>query len=199
MPSKTLPSPTAFRRKLWEILPQQGEWTQEQYLAITDTQRHVEYTDGDLEFLPMPTDKHQSILEFLFVLLQAFVKPRGKVHVSGLRLQIREGMFREPDLVLLRDSADPRRDDRFWTGADLVVEVVSPDDPDRDLVQKRRDYAEGGVAEYWIVNPLTQRIIVLTLEGKKYRRVGMFSRGSAARSVVLDGFEVKVSDVFDAD
>ena len=63
-------------------------------------------------------------------------------------MRVRAGTFREPDLLLLRDRSDPRRQDRFWRGADLVVEVISPDDPDRDLVDKRSDYAEAGIAEY---------------------------------------------------
>ena len=40
-----------------------------------------------------------------------------------------------------------------WTGADLVIEVVSPDDPDLDLVVKRQEYAQAGIPEYWIVDP----------------------------------------------
>jgi Uma2 family endonuclease len=101
--------------------------------------------------------------------------------------------------VVLKDARDPRRENRFWLGADFVAEVVSPDDPRRDLVEKRRDYAEGTVPEYWIVNPITERIIVLVLEGKKYRRVATLKRGGVARSATLDGFEVNVSDDFDAD
>ena len=63
-------------------------------------------------------------------------------------MHAREGRFREPDLLLLRDRSGPHRQDRFWLGADLVVEVVSPDDPARDLVDKRSDYAAAGIAEY---------------------------------------------------
>ena len=63
--------------------------------------------------------------------------------VTALRLRDRPGKFREPDLLLLRDRTDRRCQDRFWEGADLVVEVVSPDNPDRALVEKRADYAEG--------------------------------------------------------
>ena len=37
-----------------------------------------------------------------------------------------------------------RYQDRYWQGADLVAEVVGPDHPDRDLVEKRAGYAEAG-------------------------------------------------------
>ena len=76
---------------------------------------------------------------------------------------IRAGKFREPDLAALRDRSDPRNQDRFWLGADMVVEVVSPDDPNRDLVEKRADYAEAGIPEYWIVDPRFESVTVLTL------------------------------------
>ena len=77
------------------------------------------------------------MLLFLYLLFRNYLKPRGGVaRVAALRMRVREGVFHEPDLPLLRDRSDPRRQDRFWLGADLV-EVVSPDDPDRDLVEKR--------------------------------------------------------------
>ena len=63
----------------------------------------------------------------------------------------------------------------YFSGADLVVEVISPDDTDRDLVDKRADYAELGIAEYWIVNPLDEMVTVLHLGGKQYAEHGVFS------------------------
>ena len=52
---------------------------------------------------------------------------------------------------------------QFWETANLVVEVISPDDPDRDLVDKRRDYAAAGIAEYWVIDPRDDSIQVLHL------------------------------------
>jgi Uma2 family endonuclease len=191
----------SIKNSLKDILPKQGDWTEEQYLALTDhSNRLVEYTDGFLEVLPMPTDRHQSILAFLYLAFLAFVKPRGgKVHFAPLRLRIRPGKFREPDLLLLLSAGDNRRQNRFWTGADLALEVVSKDKPERDLVQKRGDYAESRVPEYWIVNPETETITVLRLEGAAYVEVGTFGRGAAAASLLLSGFGVDVAAVFDAD
>jgi Uma2 family endonuclease len=189
------------KNPLKAILPQQGHWTEEQYLALTDGgNRLVEYTDGFLEALPWPTDRHQGILQFLFLDFFAFLKPRGgKVHFAGIRLKIRPGKFREPDLLLLLSAIDPRRQNRYWTGADLALEVVSPDKPERDLVQKRGDYAEGRVPECWIVNPETETITVLRLDGEGYVEAGQFHRREVAASAVLGGFGVDVSAVFDAD
>ena len=127
-------------------------------------------------------------------------EPRGgKVRFSPLRLQIRPGKFREPDLLLLLSAADPRRQNRFWLGADLALEVVSEEKPERDLVDKRGDYAEGRVPEYWIVNPQTETITVLHLRGDAYEEAGIYRRGESAGSTLLAGFSVAVAAVFDAD
>jgi Uma2 family endonuclease len=187
--------------RLLDIIDRQGSWTEEEYLSLTDhTTRLVELTDGFLELLPMPTDYHQAIVQLLLFAFDNFLKPLGgKVRIAPLRLRIEKGKFREPDVLLLLSATDPRRQNRFWTGADLVVEVVSPDKPERDLVSKRQDYAAAGIAEYWIVNPSNETINVLVLNKKRYRRLGSFARGTVARSSLLHGFRIGVDDVFDAD
>jgi Uma2 family endonuclease len=195
-----LPSAQEWKDMLAELLPGQGQWSEEAYLVLTDHRtRLVEFTDGFLEVLPMPTDKHQSVLKFLFLVFFHFVESRGgTVHFAPLRLQIRPGKFREPDLVLLLSAADQRRQDRFWLGADLALEVVSEEKPERDLVEKRGDYAEGRVPEYWIVNPQTETITVLRLRGDAYEEAGIYRRGDSAESALLAGFSVAVAAVFDA-
>lgn len=187
--------------RLLDILDRQGSWTEEEYLSLTDhTTRLVEFTDGFLELLPMPTDSHQAIVQFLLYAFDGFLKSLGgKVRIAPLRFRVGEGRFREPDLLLLLSASDRRRQNRFWTGADLVVEVVSPDKPERDLVSKRREYAAAGVAEYWIVNPSDETILVLVLNKKRYRQHGNFARGTVARSSLLQGFQLNVDQVFDAD
>jgi Uma2 family endonuclease len=195
-----LTSPRRFKEMLLHVLPEQGCWSEEKYLGLMgDSNRLVEYTDGFLEFLPMPTDRHQAILAFLFESFRDYLRPGGKVHFAGIRLRVRPGKFREPDLMLLRDAKDPRRQDRFWLGADLVLEVVSPDDPSRDLRGNRKAYAEAEVPEYWIVNPLDRTITVLKFQGNRYKRFGLFREGDKAQSATLAGFAVDVSQVFNID
>ncbi len=180
-------------------MPPQGSWSDEQYLWLTDrTRRLVEFTDGRIEELPVPTATHQAIILFLLDLFKQYLGPRGGfVLFAGLRVRMREGKFREPDVVALRDRSDPRNQDRFWLGADLVVEVVSPDDPDRDLVVKRADYAEVAIPEYWIVDPRVETVTVLTLAGSAYVEHGVFARGDTATSPLLDGLTLAVTALFD--
>ena len=79
-----------------------------------------------------------------------------------------------------------------------MAEVVSPDNPDRDLVDKRMDYAEAGIPEYWIADPRDETIRVLTLQDTGYTEHGVYRRGETAASPLLAGFAAEVSAVFDA-
>jgi Uma2 family endonuclease len=194
-------SPSQQKKALLELLPDQGAWRDEQYLWLTDhTNRLVEFSDGFVEVLPMPTDRHQSILKFLFLAFHGFLAPLGgNVQFAALRLCLRPGRFREPDLLLVLDAKDPRRRNRFWTGADLVLEVVSEDHPERDLIQKRHEYAQAQIPEYWIVNPLVETILVYQLKGKKYPKASTWKRGTNAVSFLLPDFAINVDAVFDAE
>jgi Uma2 family endonuclease len=178
----------------------QGLWTEEHYLALTNQTRQLfEFTDGVLEVLPITTSGHQVIVAFLYDLFHAVVRRNGgEVFFVGLRLRLRAGKFRMPDILMLFDKSDPRSQDAYWLGADLVVEVVSPDGTRRDLEQKPLDYAEAGIPEYWIVNPLDATIRVLTLDGPSYRLHGRFERGERATSRLLAELSVSVDEVFDA-
>lgn len=192
--------PVPWKDALEQILPAQGSWTDEQYLLLTDhTRLPVEFTDGFVELLPMPTDKHQLILKRLLMAFDAFISPRGgDVLFAPLRLRIRAGKYREPDLLLLLSASDRRREDRCWLGADLVVEIVSSDDKKRDTVEKPADYAEAQIPEYWIVDPESETIVVLQLKGDRYAEAGRFARGELASSALLPALSIDTSSVFRA-
>jgi Uma2 family endonuclease len=183
-----------------DLLSLQGLWTEQQYLKLTDQTNHlIEYIDGVIEVLPMPTREHQKIAAYLYRRLFAIIDTLGGIVLfAPLRVQVRSGKFREPDLVVLLDEADPRNQDPFWLGADLVVEIVSPDKPERDVEDKPLDYAGAGIPEYWIVNPIDETINVLTLAGEAYATHGVFRRGEQATSALLAGFAVDVNAVFAA-
>jgi Uma2 family endonuclease len=189
-----------YRKVLLELLPRQGDLSEEDYLWLTDHgNRLIEFTDGYVEVLPMPTRSHQLLLRVLLGLFESAVHPNGGIVLfAPLRLRLRSGKFREPDLLLLLDRADARNQERYWTGADLVVEIVSPDQPARDLVVKRREYAQAGISEYWIVNPLDQTIAVLTLQSGQYADHGLFTLGMQATSLLLPEFAVGVDEVLGA-
>lgn len=106
--------------------------------------------------------------------------------------------FREPHLLLLLAASDPRGQNRFWLGADVALEVVSEDKPERDLVGKRDDYVEAGVPEYWIVDPKSETITVLRLREMAYEEAGVYRRCQLATSELRPEFSVAVAEVFDS-
>ena len=181
-----------------ELQPAQGDWSVEAYLRLTDsTNRLIEYTAGNLDFLPMPTDRHQAISQYLFVQLYGIITAGslGTVRYAPLRVRVAPDRFREPDVLFVKKENEARwRSNRFWTGADLVMEVVSPDNPDRDWVEKAADYAAAGIGEYWIVDPQQQRVRILTLEpsATEYAVHRDAGPGETVGSVLIPGFEVEV-------
>lgn len=192
----TLPEP------VWEIatlFPDQGQWSEEEYLGL-GTNRLVEFSDGTLEVLPMPTQTHQTIVFLLSRLLYAFASTKavGYVLPAALRVRLWEGKYREPDVVFMLSQHASRRHESYWEGADLVMEVVSnsPEDRRRDLVTKRREYAQAGIPEYWIVDPQSQTVTVLGLDGRGYVEGGLYGQGETAQSVLLPEFAVAVNEIF---
>jgi Uma2 family endonuclease len=190
--------PATTAEPTWEIarlFPDQGTWSEEEYLALGGN-RLVEFSHGIVEVLTMPTMAHQLIVLFLSDTLRAFVAAHGlgTVLIAPFRVRLWPGKFREPDVFFMRFEHEARMGNEFWDGADLVMEVVSDDDRRRDLEIKRREYAKAGIPEYWIVDPLLGRIIVLRLDGASYAVHGEFARGERATSSVLPGFAVDVTE-----
>ena len=105
-----LQGPQPLDPEIVALLPQQGEWSDADYLWLSgQTNRLVELADGSIEVLPMPTKKHQAISRYLFLALLALMRSiGGDVFYAPLRLRIRPRTFREPDLLLVRSADDPR-------------------------------------------------------------------------------------------
>ena len=186
----------------WEIarlFPDQGAWTEEEYLALPD-RRLVEFSQGFIEVLTMPTTTHQWTVLFLYRMLEAFCSSQGKgtVLVAPLKVRLWPGKFRDPDVVMLLAEHERRIGDAYWDGADLVMEIVSEDDRGRDLDVKRREYARAGILEYWIVDPREEMIRVLSLQENFYNTWCEARKGERARSRLLADFSVAGAEVFAA-
>jgi Uma2 family endonuclease len=184
----------------WDIallFPLQGNWSEGDYLELS-TNHFVELSGGCIEVLPMPTKPHQRIVQFLFLILHEFISARGlgEAFVAPLPVRLWPGQFREPDIVFLRPGRGEFRGQP--EGADLVMEVVSEGEENRrrDMEEKRKDYAQAGIPEYWIVDPETRRVTVLVLEAGTYREHGVFDPGDTASSAVLPGLAVPVAGLF---
>ena len=177
--------------ELADLFPVQGAWSEEEYLRFNEN-RLLEFEDGFVRVLPMPTTSHQQIVVFLLQLLLAYIgsTSAGQVLMAPLKVRIGPKKYREPDLLFMLKRNASRIHEQFWDGADLVVEVVSPDHPPRDYEEKRADYAKAGISEYWIVDPEHRRVLVLALNGDTYVEYSRAEVQGIATSKLLAGLNI---------
>jgi Uma2 family endonuclease len=78
----------------------------------------------------------------------------------------------------------------------LVVEVVSPgtENENRDYRYKRSEYATWGIAEYWIIDPMRQQVMVLTLVDGLYEEA-VFKGKDAIASPIIPSFDLTASQL----
>ena len=197
-------APSTLGGPTWEVahfFPLQGEWSENQYLALP-TPHRFELVDGRLVALPMSSWFHALIIGFIYDRLREYVRQNDSGVVSPVPIFVRveQGHIRLPDLTFCfhEHMAVNRR--KAQDGADLVIEVVSGEERDRqrDLIEKPVAYAKAGITEYWIVDPDTRMITVLALDGASYREAGKYVDGQMAASVLLPGFVVDVGQAFRA-
>ena len=189
---------------VWEVAycyPRQGDWSEADFLEFETANFPAELVDGCLEFLPMPTPSHQRLSRYLARRLEDAVEAEslGEVLCAPCPVRLWEGRLREPDVFYVGHDRQVEGD-KPPNGADLVIEIISPGptNRDRDLVAKRNDYAQAGVAEYWIVDPDEHTVIVLSLDGEAYRTHGEFRPGAVATSPLLPNFQINVTELFNS-
>lgn len=133
--------------------PSRMSW--EEFLEWTDADTFAEWVDGRVELLTSPTVRHQTLLIFLSALVQTFVEERsgGTVLTAPFLMRLdRSG--RMPDLLFIAADHLDRLTDAYLDGpADLAVEIVSPGSRTLDRRDKRREYEEAGIREYWLLDP----------------------------------------------
>lgn len=186
-----------FEWQVAELFPPSGRWTETEYFALPETNRLIELAHGSLEFVEMPTDSHQTILFRLLVLLNDFLRQSnlGKLLPSPLKVRLRPNLIREPDIVFM-SQAHAERIDEVWGVPDLVVEIHSPGTRKIDRTDKFIEYAEAGVAEYWMVDPEAETIEVYELRAGAYDLRGKFTLKDTLTSGQLPGLALTVAEVF---
>jgi Uma2 family endonuclease len=166
-------------------------WTEERYFAEAPEDRLWEFQDGVLIVHSPATPGHQRIVGFLTFLLRGYVEERGigEIFNGPAVLRLRPGADKEPDVFFLRqDRRDQVGPGRVEGPADLVVEVTSPGSRSYDLGEKAMVYRDGGIAEYWVVDPERREVTVHRASQPDYR-VAVIQTGRID-STAMGGFWV---------
>ncbi len=164
-----------------------------------DDGRRYELYDGEVYVCPAPMARHQLALGELYDRLRHYAaRHGGTVLISPIDIVFDEHNVLQPDIAFFK--AERRHhvtlDKVIRVPPDVVVEVISPSTRWNDLGRKKATFARFGVPEYWVLDPLIERI-------ERYSRssVGFdLTLGAGPRgrfhSVVLDGFTGEVDSLF---
>ncbi|GHV55123.1 hypothetical protein AGMMS49579_17170 [Spirochaetia bacterium] len=169
-----------------------------------DESLRAEIIDGEVYMMAPPARFHQEISSELHGQLWTFLKGKPcKVYPApfGVRLfpndDLSDDTVVEPDIVVVCDHS--KLDDRGCNGApDLVIEILSPSNTQRDRIVKFRKYLAAGVREYWVVDPGQKTAEVHILNNGQYVTT-VYDAADEVPVTVLPGCSIKLGDVFSID
>jgi Uma2 family endonuclease len=181
--------------------------TFEDYLSYDDGSENLyELFNGELIAMPPESGINVQIATRLLVRLAQLIGS-DRVRGHGLELEVRgEPRNRYPDLTIIRDEHILQLANRntirlLMAPPDLVVEVVSPGDlqRDRDYIAKRLQYQDRGIPEYWLIDPELQTVMVLRLELDTYTEVGTFQSQDGILSSIFPNLQLTAAQLFAAE
>jgi Uma2 family endonuclease len=165
--------------------------TYEEFLEWADEDTLAEWVDGEVIMLSPASDWHQDIGDFLTALLRHFAEVYQLGIVRSAPFQMKTGSNlpgREPDILFIAREHIGRLKETYVEGpADLVVEIISPDSRARDRGDKFYEYEQGGVHEYWLIDPLRKQAEFYRLGSDGIYRLVPVGEDGIFRSEVLMG------------
>ena len=170
-------------------------------LPDTDDRRKMELDEGALYLMAKPRLVHQffqSRLSMHFeTYLDEFAEPPADVFADIIvALSLERRILLAPDLtVVLKGGAATVTDLMVVGTPDIVIEILSSD-RSRDLVRKRRLYAEAGVPEYWIFDPVDDTAALLRLRDGAYAQRALLTAADTLTTPLLPGLAIPLAGVF---
>ena len=129
----------------------------DEYMADYAADFH-EWVEGNVIKMAPVHEKHDALTYYLRNLLEHYLeqRPLGITRAAPFTMQLATiNRTREPDLQIILNASRARLTPTGMQGpADICIEVVSPESIERDHGEKFREYEQGGVREYWIIDPL---------------------------------------------
>jgi Uma2 family endonuclease len=142
----------------------------EEYLNFDDgTDTLYELENGELIVMPPESELNRRIAMFLLIYFAQQGIPSYRLTMkTEIVVNSSQAGTRLPDLMVLSEELatvlEGNRRSTIMLDMPpplLVVEVVSPHQENRDYRYKRSEYAARWIPEYWIVDPIQQRVTVL--------------------------------------
>jgi Uma2 family endonuclease len=138
--------------------------TEEDLRAIPEDGQKYELVDGEIRVSPAG-DRHSFVGAQIVALLVTFVKQRrlGFVFGADAGFRLPSGNVRSPDASFVANGRFPNDkvpEDYASVAPDLVVEVISPTDRPRYVLDKVGEYIEAGVRLVWVIDPQQERAVV---------------------------------------
>jgi Uma2 family endonuclease len=131
--------------------------TYEEFLNWEGENQHVEWVNGKVVFMSPVSARHQEIGLFLLSVLKYFVEAHRLGSILYDPFQMKTGADlpgRAPDILFVATKNLGRLKPNHLEGpADLVVEIISPGSRTVDRGEKFYEYEQGGVPEYWLIDP----------------------------------------------
>jgi Uma2 family endonuclease len=149
--------------------------TFEGYLIYDDgTDNRYELERGKLILMNPPTVRHLLIAKFIERLLDSEINrlahPWVALREAGVQTELDSS--RLPDVCVMTQQQVAELMEQsavFRVPAQLAVEIVSPSSVERDYKKKPLEYANKGIGEYWIVDPIESKVTVFQLVNGRYR------------------------------
>ena len=180
--------------------PRAPQMTVDDYLALPEREGIWELVDGVLVKMAEPNHDHQELISVLYWLIRFHLIaaiPRLGIALPGIALALSRSRVAVPDLVYVRAERQHLWQGRIITGApDLVVEVMSQDRA-KDLIRNRQWYAEAGIPEYWIIDPVNDTLTILELSNGQYTERAVLGRNDTLTTPTLPGLTIPLTELFD--
>ncbi len=167
----------------------------EEFLNYDDgTDALYELENGELILVSSESDLNQRIAIFLLIYFSQLGIPSSRMRMKAeVAVNSRQVGVRVPDLVVYSEELAVAMEgaSRSLILMDmppplLVVEVVSPNQANRDYRYKRSEYAARGISEYWIVDPIAQKVTVLEWVEGFYDEQVYVGNNAIASQVIAD-------------
>jgi Uma2 family endonuclease len=178
--------------------PASKRWTFADLAQFDESERYEIYDGKLIPMAPAPNIYHQRLVARLFRLLDDFAQSRelGEVIIAPTDVVMADDNTAQPDLLFIAKENAGIVKNWVFGAPDLAGEILSPSSIRHDRYEKQEQYARFGVKEYWIVDPVSRSLEILTLEDERFVVHSVAAETGNAESKVLAGLSIDVATLF---